>query len=70
MPLGGKESKDNLEEPENFKKLGEKSFQSPTKSFQRSDESALKALLKRKDYFWYICILKYEKSFRLLNLNG
>jgi len=23
MPLGGKEIKDNLEEPENFKKLGE-----------------------------------------------
>ena len=43
MPLGGKEIKDNLDEPENFKKLGEEVILNLLlRVFQRSDEGALK----------------------------
>ena len=43
MPLGGKEIKDNLEESENFKKLGEEVILNLLmRVFQRSDEGALK----------------------------
>ena len=43
MPLGGKEVKDNLEDPENFKKLGEEVVLNLLlRVFQRSDEGALK----------------------------
>jgi len=43
MPLGGKEIKDNLEEAENFKKLGEDVILNLLmRVFQRSDEGALK----------------------------
>jgi len=72
MPLGGKEVKDNLEDQENFKKLGEEVVLNLLlRVFQRSDEGALKRSLKIKAYFWFICILKgCRKSFHLLNLNG
>ena len=43
MPLGGKEIKDNLEESENFKKLGEEVILNLLMCvFQISDEGALK----------------------------
>jgi len=43
MPLGGKEIKDNLEESENFKKLGEEVILNLLmRVFQCSDEGALK----------------------------
>jgi len=43
MPLGGKEVKENLEDPENFKKLGEEVVLNLLlRVFQRSDEGALK----------------------------
>ena len=43
MPLGGKEIKDNLDESENFKKLGEEVILNLLmRVFQRSDEGALK----------------------------
>ena len=43
MPLGGKEIKDNLEEPDNFKKRGEEVILNLLlRVFQRSDEGALK----------------------------
>ena len=43
MPLGGKEVKDNLEDPENFKRLGEEVVLNLLlRVFQRSDEGALK----------------------------
>ena len=72
MPLGGKEIKDNLEESENFKKLGEEVILNLLlRVFQRSDEGALKGLLKKRDYSSFKCILKEcRKSFHLLNLNG
>ena len=42
MPLGGKEIKDNLEESEDFKKLGEEVILNLLmRVFQRSDEGAL-----------------------------
>ena len=41
MPLGGKEIKDNLEESENFRKLGEEVILNLLmRVFQRSDEGA------------------------------
>ena len=72
MPLGGKEIKNNLEESENFKNLGEEVILNLLmRVFQRSDEGALKGLLKKKVYSLCICILKEcRKSFHLLNLNG
>ena len=72
MPLGGKEIKDNLEESENFKKLGEEVILNLLmRVFQRSDEGALKGLLKKKVCSWFICIQKEcRKSFHSLNLNG
>jgi len=43
MPLGGKEIKDNLEESENYKKLGEEVILNLLlRVFHRSDEGALK----------------------------
>ena len=43
MPLGGKEIKDNLEEKENFEKLGEEVILNLLlRVFQRSDEGASK----------------------------
>ena len=43
MPLGGKEVKDNLEDPENFKRLGEEVVLNLLlRVFQRSDEGSLK----------------------------
>ena len=43
MPLGGKEIKDNLEETDHFKKLGEEVILNLLlRVFQRSDEGALK----------------------------
>ena len=43
MPLGGKEVKNNLEDPENLKKLGEEVVLNLLlRVFQRSDEGALK----------------------------
>tara|TARA_B100000161_G_scaffold224033_1_gene169751 strand:- start:349 stop:753 length:405 start_codon:yes stop_codon:yes gene_type:complete len=43
MPLGGKEIKENLEEIDNFKKLGEEVILNLLlRVFQRSDEGALK----------------------------
>ena len=43
MPLGGKEVKDNLEDPDNFKRLGEEVVLNLLlRVFQRSDEGALK----------------------------
>jgi len=72
MPLGGKEIKDNLEESENFKKLGEEVILNLLmRVFQRSDEGALKRASEEKVYSLFICILKEcKKSFHLLNLNG
>ena len=56
MPLGGKEINDNLEDADNFKKLGEEVILNLLlRVFQRSDEGALK---------------RGRKSFHLLNLNG
>ena len=44
MPLGGKEIKGSIEEPENFKKLGEEVILNLLlRVFQRSDEGALKS---------------------------
>jgi len=41
MPLGGKEIKDNIEQSENFKKLGEEVVLNLLmRVFQRSDEGA------------------------------
>ena len=67
MPLGGKEIKDNLEESENFKKLGEEVVLNLLlRVFQRSDEGALKRASEDNGYFWSICILKEcRKSFHL-----
>ena len=49
MPLGGKEVKDNLEDPENFKKLGEEVILNLLlRVFQRSDEGALKRVSEEK----------------------
>ena len=49
MPLGGKEVKDNLEDPENFKKLGEEVVLNLLlRVFQRSDEGALKRVSQEK----------------------
>ena len=49
MPLGGKEVKDNLEDPENFKKLGEEVVLNLLlRVFQRSDEGALKRVSEEK----------------------
>ena len=49
MPLGGKEIKDNLEESENFKKLGEEVILNLLmRVFQRSDEGALKRSSEEK----------------------
>jgi len=49
MPLGGKEVKDNLVEPENFKKLGEEVILNLLlRVFQRSDEGALKRVSEDK----------------------
>jgi len=49
MPLGGKEIKDNLEEQENFKKLGEEVILNLLmRVFQRSDEGALKRASEEK----------------------
>ena len=49
MPLGGKEIKDNLEESENFKKLGEEVILNLLmRVFQRSDEGALKRASEEK----------------------
>jgi hypothetical protein len=43
MPLGGKEIKDNLDNPENFQKLGEEVVLNLLlRVFQRSDEGELK----------------------------
>jgi len=43
MPLGGKEIKDSIEAPENFKNLGEEVILNLLlRVFQRSDEGALK----------------------------
>ena len=43
MPLGGKEIKDKLDDPENFKKLGEEVILNLLlRVFQRSDEVSLK----------------------------
>ena len=43
MPLGGKEVKENLEDPENLKKLGEEVVLNLLlRVFQRSDEGSLK----------------------------
>jgi len=72
MPLGGKEIKDNLEESENFKKLGEEVILNLLmRVFQRSDEGSLKRALKKKVCSLFICILKEcRKSFHSLNLNG
>ena len=42
MPLGGKEVKENLDDPENFKKLGEEVVLNLLlRVFQRSDEGCL-----------------------------
>ena len=49
MPLGGKEIKDNLEESENFKKLGEEvTLNLLMRVFQRSDEGSLKRTSEEK----------------------
>ena len=49
MPLGGKEIKDNLEEAENLKKLGEEVILNLLmRVFQRSDEGALKRASEEK----------------------
>ena len=49
MPLGGKEVKGNLEELENFKKLGEEVILNLLmRLFQRSDEGALKRVSEEK----------------------
>ena len=49
MPLGGKEIKDNLDESENFKKLGEEVILNLLmRVFQRSDEGALKRSSEEK----------------------
>ena len=49
MPLGGKEIKDNLEESEYFKKLGEEVILNLLmRIFQRSDEGALKRASEEK----------------------
>ena len=49
MPLGGKEIKDNVEESENFKKLGEEGILNLLmRVFQRSDEGALKRASEEK----------------------
>ena len=49
MPLGGKEIKDNLEESENFKKLGEEVILNLLlRVFQRSDEGAIKRASEEK----------------------
>ena len=49
MPLGGKEIKDNLEESENFKKLGEEVILNLLmRVFQRSDDGALKRVSEEK----------------------
>ena len=49
MPLGGKEIKDNLEESENFKRLGEEVILNLLmRVFQRSDEGALKRASEEK----------------------
>ena len=49
MPLGGKEVKDNLEDPENFKRLGEEVVLNLLlRVFQRSDEGALKRVSEDK----------------------
>jgi len=72
MPLGGKEIKDNLEESENLKKLGEEVILNLLmRVFQRSDEGALKRASEEKVCCWFICILKEcRKSFHSLNQNG
>ena len=52
MPLGGKEIKDSLEDPENFKKLGDEVILNLLlRVFQRSDEGALKRSSEEKVYF-------------------
>ena len=49
MPLGGKEVKENLDEPEIFKKLGEEVVLNLLlRVFQRSDEGALKRVSEDK----------------------
>ena len=49
MPLGGKEVKENLDEPEIFKKLGEEVVLNLLlRVFQRSDEGALKRASEEK----------------------
>ena len=49
MPLGGKEIKENLEDKENFKKLGEEIILNLLlRVFQRSDEGALKRASEEK----------------------
>ena len=49
MPLGGKEVKNNLEDPENLKKLGEEVVLNLLlRVFQRSDEGALKRVSEDK----------------------
>ena len=49
MPLGGKELKDNLDDPDNFKKLGEEVVLNLLlRVFQRSDEGALKRVSEDK----------------------
>jgi len=49
MPLGGKEIKDNLEDSENLKKLGEEVILNLLmRVFQRSDEGALKRSSEEK----------------------
>ena len=59
MPLGGKEIKDNLEESENFKKLGEEVILNLLmRVFQRSDEGALKRVSEEKGLLLvHICLL-------------
>ena len=55
MPLGGKEIKDNLEESENFKKLGEEVILNLLmRVFQRSDEGALKRASEEKEREPYV----------------
>ena len=55
MPLGGKEIKDNLEESENLKKLGEEVILNLLmRVFQRSDEGALKRASEEKEREPYV----------------
>ena len=72
MPLGGKEIKDNLEETENFKKLGEEVILNLLlRVFQRSDEGALKRASEDKGLLLVHMHPKgCRKNFPLLNLNG